>query len=266
MTSASANFEYDTAESLIGRIVEVLNAKHGANLKEGVSIKQGLIALFRWLKGEDLSKSGKVEPVMAAGYDGLRPDERELMTKALQDHAGYGDALVAVQKRLMQPYLAEGFTTKGATDKLSHRFPGIFGVATESGMRCAVAAAGLSGESFESASPEMLVGRISELLNEKFNAGLAPGAITQQVLVAALRAVRGEDISQDANDPGAELSLDGYTEYEKPFVRAALSENGGDWSKALVECQRDLMRPFVDAGHTSRSAAVECRRRFPNIF
>lgn len=82
MTSASANYEYDTAESLVGRIVEVLNAKHKAGLKEGVSVKQGLLVLFRFLQGEDLSRMGPLDPLMASGYDGLRPDERELMTKS----------------------------------------------------------------------------------------------------------------------------------------------------------------------------------------
>lgn len=167
----------------------------------------------------------------------------------------------------MEPYISGGHTTKAAAEKASRAYPNIFQSTSDTGMRCAVAGAGLSGDSFESASPTMVVGRIMEILNQKHNAGLAPGATEQQVLVAALRVVRGEDISQDANDPGAELSLDGYTESEKPFVQAALSENGGNWSKALVACQSGLMQPFLDSGHTSRFAVDELRRRgFVNIF
>ncbi len=115
-------------DGLLGQIQEALERDHGLKFAKGISRETVLQAALAILKGEDPIAKAPADGVITNSLDGLNSAELELMEPALVAHGGrYKEALVSVQRKLLAPYVDAGFTQVASSEKLTGRFPNLFG-------------------------------------------------------------------------------------------------------------------------------------------
>lgn len=111
-----------TPEQLIGELRSALQAK-GIQIGDGDTFQVILRHAIRIVKGEEEEAT---KAASAAGMT-LTAAERPLLEKALAQSGGdFGEAIVAVQRDLMDGQRALGFTNVAARGRLRAKYPNLF--------------------------------------------------------------------------------------------------------------------------------------------